>query len=260
MKKVETKKGRGDLYLEGWSELVRSKMQEIVRIIIGTLFKLFFLVNKQKENIYIKKLANLYSYVSFSEIFVKIRFWDAPLEQVERLLPKSGNIIELGCGEGLGSNYFAMSGPQRNIFGVDIDSERVSQAFKGLKNTKFIKGDITKINIPQADTILLVHVLHHLHSRAQQEKIINQCSKKLKKEGSLLIVEVEPKFSYKYFLTWFTDHFLVPWLFEKRFYSPIYFRKKNEWVDLLSKMGFKVKVVQADQGKPFTHIIFIAKQ
>lgn len=203
----------------------------------------------------IDKTISLYAAEGWKKWFAKVRFWDAPLVEVESLLPKSGVILDLGCGEGITANYIALSSPLRQVLGIDVDKKRIRQAFKGIRNTKFFRADITRAEIPKADVILLVHVLHHLRSKKQQVDLLGKCVRSIKQNGLLLFVEVEPKFSLKYFVTWFTDHFLVPWLFEKRFYSPIFFRRSSEWKDLLSKLGFDCKAISAEEGKPFTHVI-----
>jgi 2-polyprenyl-3-methyl-5-hydroxy-6-metoxy-1,4-benzoquinol methylase len=121
-------------------------------------------------------------------------------------------------------------------------------------------GDITKTKLPQADAILLLHVLHHLISYKQQEELLQECYQKITKNGKLIIVEVEPKISYKYLLTWLVDHFLVSWIFDKKLYSPIYFRKSKEWTEVLNNLGLKTKVRNMEKNKPFSHILIEASK
>lgn len=199
---------------------------------------------------------NLYSGLGKPSVFSYIRFWDAPYKKLEKLVPRKGKIVDLGCGEGIFANYLALASTTRQIFGVDKDKKRVRYADRGLPNTKFVNGDITKRTVPPADCILLVHVLHHLSSYADQEKMVDKCKKKLKRRGKLIIVEIDPRPTFKYLVTWFTDHFLVPWVFEKRLYSPIFFRTRKDWIGLLKRKGFSCKAIRAEKGKPFTHIIF----
>ncbi len=176
--------------------------------------------------------------------------------EVEKIVPKKGSIVELGCGEGLFSNFLAVSETKRRVFGIEIDKNRLMNADKGVKNASFSYGDITKITVPSCDTIVLFHVLHHLHSYASQHNLLSRCAQALKKNHQLIVVEVEPLFSIKYLTTWFTDHFLVPWLFEKRFYSPIFFRSPEDWKELLVGLGFEVKVKRYQKGMPFSHIVY----
>ena len=129
----------------------------------------------------INKTVSLYSGLGWKSLFTKIRFWDAPFVEVEKLVPKSGVMIDLGCGEGIFTNYLALASNNRKITGVEIDKGRIKQADKRLKNVKFIQGDATKLKVPRADIIFMFHLLHHLSSFNDQVKMINECAKKLKK-------------------------------------------------------------------------------
>lgn len=197
----------------------------------------------------------LYKNNGWKSLFAKIRFWDAPYFQAESLIPKKGVVVELGCGEGLFSNFLAVCSKDRQILGFELDMKRVKIADRGLNNTFFKCADVTRINIPKANTIVMMHLLHHLVSKKDQVDLLTKSYKALPKGGKLIIVEVEPKKSLKYLVTWCTDHFLVPWLFEGRLYSPIYFRKAKEWKKLLEIHGFSCTIIDAEKNKPFTHII-----
>lgn len=206
---------------------------------------------------YISKTLQLYKKDKFTEPFTKLRFWDAPFREIEIVVPRAGKIVDLGCGDGVFTNCFALTGPQRMLTGIELNKERIVEADKGLKNTRFIHADVLKKNFFQPDVFLMIHLLHHLLSRTDQEKLIKKCSKTLKKGGKLVVVEVDVKPTFKYLVSWLTDHFVVPILFEgKIFESKIYFRKKEEWLKVLKENGFSCKVVSAEKGKPFSHVIF----
>ena len=234
-------------------------MQRVVQKIVGWIFNLLLQGQHISQDSVVDKVIALYQDGGFAGDFAKIRFWDAPYIEMEKMIVKSGNIVDLGCGDGIFANFLALKSISRKIFGIEISEERLQRADKGIPNTNFLVGDITKLKIPPADAILLVHVLHHLKSYVDQERLLKQCIKKLKKGGQLLIAEVDPTPSFKYLVTWFTDHFLVPWLFEGGFYSSIYFRKPEEWIKLFKKIGLNCKLVNAAKDKPFTHIIFDCK-
>lgn len=213
-----------------------------------------------KVNHVIDRVINLYSDSGWKKYFSKIRFWDAPYLEVEKLVPQKGQIVDLGCGEGFFANFLALSCPKRSILGVDVDKKRISQANKGLKNTKFILGDVTKKEIPKADCIIMFHLLHHLPSWGDQEVLLKKSAEKLRIGGKLIIVEALPGLSIKFFLGFLTDIFLVPWLFERRLYSKIFYRKKEQWRKLLNKIGYKVSTITAQEGMPFSHIILICQK
>lgn len=184
------------------------------------------------------------------------KFWEEPYEVVEKMLPKNGIITELGCGEGLLTNYLAICTPGRNVIGYEIVPERLARAKKGIKNATHYIGDIIDVPYPKSDAIILFHVLHHLPGRFAQEHVLRKVKSALKKGGKLVIVDVHVVPTLKYIAAWIADHFLVPWVFEKRFFTRAYFRNKQEWVNLLKKVGFSFKATEETIGRPFPNIIF----
>ncbi len=209
-------------------------------------------------NTSIDQTINLYQKVGWKKFFSAWRFMVAPYEIVEKYIPKSGSIVELGCGEGIFSNYLGISSKKRKIKAYEISNERIREATRGVDNVKFIKSDVTRLKIPKSKIIVLFHLLHHLRNFNDQEKLIANCYKSLVKGGKLVIVEIDIKFSLKYFIAWTFDHFIVPMVFERKIYSDVYFRKKSDWLVLLKKNNFKVKCFSAEEKMPFSHIIFTA--
>lgn len=203
-----------------------------------------------------KRAIDLYAKSPWEKFLSNFKFWEEPYEVVDRLLPDQGTITDLGSGEGLLSNYLGLSSEKRKITGFEIAPERLARAKKGVKNTRFFVGDIVKTKYPQSDYVVLFHVLHHLPGKSVQENVLQKAKNSLRKNGKLVVVEVHVKPTIKYLGAWIADHFLVPWVFEKRFYTKAYFRKEKEWVSVLKRMGFKVKVTQATKGRPFPNIIF----
>ncbi len=124
----------------------------------------------------------------------------------------------------------------------------------------FKYANATKMIIPKSDTIILFHLLHHLLSPSEQEKVLEKCSRELSKGGKLIIVEVEPEFSYKYLQAYLTDHFIVPWLFERRFFTPAFFRDSQKWIWLVERLGFSCTMVNVSKDKPFSHRVFICSK
>ncbi len=198
----------------------------------------------------------LYKNLGWKSLFAKIRFYDAPYLTVEKLVPQKGKIIDLGCGEGFFSNFIAVNSHKRNVLGIELDRDRVSVANRGLKNVKFVQGDALSFKLPKCDCIILFHLMHHLPSYDSQEYLLEKCSKALRKSGKLMIIEIDRKVSLKFLITWLTDHFLVPWIFEKRVFSKIYFRSKKDWLGVLKEHGFVCREIKPTEGfMPFEHLI-----
>jgi len=220
-----------------------------------------FYIEKTKANRYfrekhVKETIQLYERNGLTKLFAKIRFWDAPLHEIDEIVPKKGKIIDLGCGEGILTNYLALKSKQRELFGIEIDKQRISIADKKISNVKFIEGNILKFKIPKCDNITISNVLHHLPSFNDQEKLLLLCKKSLNKKGSVVIADINKSFSLKYLLGWFVDAIVFPFLFEKKIINLNFFhRSVKEWTKLLIGMGFKVKVYKCESFRPFPDFI-----
>lgn len=212
-----------------------------------------------KKDIAREKAIELYSNNSWEKFLSNFKFWEEPYEVVNKMIPDKGMVIELGCGEGLLTNYLALSSPKRKIVGYELVAGRLKLAKKGIKNTKYAVADATKQKLEKADVYVLFHVLHHLPSKSSQQKLLEKIKPVLKKKGKLIIVDVHVSFGIRYIAAWIADHFLVPWVFEKRFYTRAYFRTEKEWKKLLKDLGYKVKTKIETKGRPFPNIIFECK-
>ena len=50
------------------------------------------------------------------------------LEEIGQYLPSSGTVLDIGCGFGLFSLYYAKRFPHLNILGIDYNSKRIEMA------------------------------------------------------------------------------------------------------------------------------------
>ena len=231
----------------------RQLMVLVLRAFFAVLFAVVDFEAKGKVN----ETIELYSGSGFVKLFNKIRFWDAPMVEIEKMVPRKGLIIDLGSGDGLLGNFLALSEPERNVVGVELNEMRAKEADRGLKNVKFEKGDILKTNLTGADVILLVDVLHHLPSKEKQRVMIRKCRESLQSGDVLIVAEIIEKPFLKYCFTWFTDAVILPILFEGKFFSrDFYYRKDREWLTLLRAEGFRIKKINFKWGMPFSHVIY----
>jgi len=209
----------------------------------------------------LNSLIGFYKKSGWKKWFVRIRLWDSPYKDIDRAVPESGLILDLGCGDGIITNYLALKGIKRKLIGVEVDSNRVKDADKGLGNTEYKKANILNIRFPKVDTVLMVHLLHHVFSKKGQEKIIKKSVEALAKGGKVIIVEVDYKPRIKYWVSWLVDAFIVPILFEGKFCDfKFTYRRAEEWKRLLEKYGCEVNLQRADKNKPFSHVILVGKK
>lgn len=172
-----------------------------------------------------------------------------PLKLIDQSLPKQGKIVDLGCGEGVIAKYLAKN-KKRRIVGIDLDKKRLQNS--KLKNLEFKTCDIRHYNLRNIDGIVLSDVLHHLNFK-DQEKVLVNIAKGLKKGGSLVIKEIDTKEFIRSKLSRFWDFLFYPT--EKIYYLNSSIFKKN-----LEGLGFKIIVKRPLRFFPGSTTLFICKK
>lgn len=190
----------------------------------------------------------------FKAIWIIVRILILPYAKLDKMVPKVGTVVDIGCGNGGLTNYLALKSSKRNLMGVDLSKERISLAIesvKNRKNIKFIFGDATKISLPKVDCYIMVDVLHHIPF-PDQEKLLEFLSKSLNKDSVLIIKDVDPSDKIPFLF----GHIIEKLLYPKEI---IYTRSKKEWIKLLNDLGLRVIVEDGVFYFPDSTKIFIAK-
>lgn len=209
----------------------------------------------------ISDIKKLYSKQGVGKtLYAYLRFWEYPrLVRIEALLPKTGTIIDLGSGYGIFSNYTAAKSPNRQVLAAEFDKGKAEIAKTAAKmgrinNIVFDNKDITKIPIKKASAIVVMHVLHHLKSYEEQEKLIKDCVNKLNSGGILLIDEVDKRYTFRYFLAVVTDNLLY-------LGDSFYYRSKKNMLSMLSKFPLTVEVKNVSNFlMPYPELVYICKK
>src|SRR5438309_11754683 len=68
------------------------------------------------------------------------------LDEIGQYLPEAGPVLDIGCGFGLFSLYYAATGPRRFVRGLDVNRRRIAMARRtaarlGLANVAYEEGD-----------------------------------------------------------------------------------------------------------------------
>ncbi|MBS4052330.1 MAG: glycosyltransferase [Methylomonas sp.] len=243
-----------------WEDNRESKVR-IVRDSIRSFLGLFEMLLREWKGMYdtamtirfheaARAVKNASGRWTWPALFTRIRFFTAPYFELSKHIPETGRIIDLGSGYGIFANLLGLMAPHRTITGLDLDKYKSDHAKALAPNVTFTYGDITKINVPPADCIMLIHVLHHLDSYEQQEVLLKACYEKIRPGGKLLICEIDEKPWWKFILTQIADHMLYPG-------DRIYYRFPGQLTPLLKGLGGDVSSMVMHQGTPFSHVTYI---
>lgn len=185
----------------------------------------------------------------FSIIKSSLRKLMLPLVYIDKYIPESGNIYDLGCGEGVIATYLSKN-KKRNIIGIDQDSNRIRKSKR--KNVNFQKADITKIKIINASGIIISDVLHHIHPKIQKKIIYNAfCG--LREGGIFVIKEIDNQEYLRSKMSRFWDFIFYP-------RDKIFYWKSKELKEYLEKLGFKVKIKRTNRLFPGSTTLFICSK
>lgn len=127
------------------------------------------------------------------------RWWSAPFAVLEREVPLSGDILEIGCGHGVFSTYMALCSPTRHVVGVDIDAHKIERGVRAAANLRPGEADVelrvsASGEVPRIPggwrAIVFADVLYLL-TRERREALLAECAAALAPDGLLVVKEVD---------------------------------------------------------------------
>ncbi len=192
-----------------------------------------------------------YSLVRFSILRPKL------LSVMDLLLREEGRILDVGCGFGLFAAYFGQTQPRRQIVGVDPSARRIRLARAlngqlGLRGHSFVEGDVRDAPLEGPfDAAYVLDVMHHL-PRPDQRRVLERLAGLLVPGGMLLVKDIttEPRFGLLF--TEALDRLMVGWR------EPLSYRHHREWGQILTELGFRVRMVRVPDILPYPHVVIAA--
>jgi uncharacterized protein len=138
-----------------------------------------------------RKVHRLYRYQGkFVEQFVHWKMkLDPMFGALDDVVPRTGFVLDLGCGYGVATHWLAQFTDGRNFLGIDYDENKIRVAQRTAPESsriKFETGDILNCDYPACDTILLLDVLHYWTPEKQQ-LILNKARRALRSGGRLIL-------------------------------------------------------------------------
>ncbi len=130
-------------------------------------------------------------------------------ENFEKHLPKKGKITDVGCGYGFLPLMLGFMSKEREIIGIDYDSEKIDIASNSISrnnNTRFICGDVTQVVFENSDAFVISDVLHYLQPE-QQINLIERCVAKLNPGGVMIVRDADADKKKRHLGTRYTEFF-----------------------------------------------------
>lgn len=192
-----------------------------------------------------------YSLARFSILRPKI------LSVMDLLLTDEGRILDVGCGFGLFAAYFGQTHPGRRIVGVDPNKKRVELARRvatglGMRDHTFVVGDVRDAALQGPfDAAYVLDVMHHLPAH-DQRPVLERLRSLLAPRGMLLVKDITTEPRLGLLFTEALDRMMVGWR------EPLAYRHHREWGEMLTDLGFKVRMVRVPDVLPYPHVVIAA--
>ena len=199
-------------------------------------------------SVYFNKILTSYIYKGpVLEWYYRIKVGlEDSYKEFNALVPRKGVIYDLGCGYGFLDYFLLHQSGDRIITGVDYDGEKIIVANQSyLKNERvtFIENDVMKVDMKDADAIIILDVLHYL-SAENQHLLIRRSFEQLNPGGILIIRDGDSSQESKHKGTKLTEFFSTKlFKFNKQTEEELCFISSDTIIKTLEDYHVQVNVV-----------------
>lgn len=177
------------------------------------------------------------------------------------LVPRKGNILDIGCGYGFLDYMLHYTSSDRNIVGVDYDEEKITIAkncYDKNESLQFHHADALGYEFPGQDAIILSDVLHYLPETGQVN-LLEKCMSRLNQGGIIIIRDGIRELSKRHFGTRLSEFFSTRLLgFNKTGSEGLTFISSQLIEDVAHRHRFAVTVT--DNTRFTSNVIFVLQK
>jgi len=188
---------------------------------------------------------------------IKWKFEAKNFDLYNQLIGDRLKILDVGCGYGYFTYFIHYKNKERQVIGLDYDSEKIEiakNAYNITENITFKSTDITTFNIPERDAIFYNDVLHYLSEKEQLE-VLTKSVNALSENGVLVIRDGITDLEKRHKTTLKTEKYSTNILgFNKKTREFNFFS-----IEFIKNFAFKHKLdfEMKEQSKKTSNVLFI---
>jgi SAM-dependent methyltransferase len=189
------------------------------------------------------------------------RFWilrQRFLDEIGQYLPPRGRALDLGCGFGLFSLYYASVCPGLEVEGLDVNPRRIAMAQAaaarlGLGNVRYAVGNVMDFRGGQAfDAAYMLDIVHHIPEETVRP-LLEQVARCLPAGRRLVIKDVDTTPAWKRWFTHALDKAMDP-------RTPVHYWPAAELAAVLEDVGFRVHRHLMVDVLPYPHVLYVCER
>lgn len=169
--------------------------------------------------------------------------------EIAEVIPPNGRVLDVGCGHGFVAYHLTVMRGS-NVVGLDL-AKRVDAPI----NYVSYDGTTFPVTDGSVDSVLLCYVLHHTQDISV---VLNEVSRVLRKDGTVVVYEDIPQSLWDRIPLWIHNR---KW--ESRT-GPCTFRSGSEWRSVFNSFGFEI-VAENPHSRwsyllhPVTHMQYVLR-
>lgn len=177
------------------------------------------------------------------------------LDEIGQYLPEHGDVLDIGCGFGLFSLYYAATGPGRLVRGIDFNRRRIALARRAasrlhLDNVTYDEGDARDFKGDvEVSAAYMLDIVHHVAPAAVPD-LFRQLHRAVAPGGVLLVKDVDTRPAPKRWFTWALDKAMDP-------RAPVRYWSGEELGAELDRAGFTVRRHLMVDFLPYPHVLYV---
>ena len=190
-------------------------------------------------------------------IRIKLRL-EHRYDELDRLLPRQGTIVDVGCGYGQMAFLLALRAEGRQLLGIDYDEEKIAlttHSFLCNDRTRFVCADVTTFDLPMADAFVINDMLHYV-TPEEQERIIARCADRLVSGGLIVVREGDRSCRQRHRLTEETERWSTRILHFNKTTGALHF-PTSEWMKTMAeRYGLSLEIRDTSRHSSNMRYIF----
>jgi hypothetical protein len=136
-------------------------------------------------------------------------------------------------------------------------SERIRDGEGGKLPVTFDMGDAREARVPEADTVLLIDLLHYF-ALPEQDAILRRAAAAVRAGGRIVVREADTERGLRSFVTLLEERFFTFIRFNRG--ERVAFRPARDIAAILSEAGLDSRVAPAWGKTPFSNVLIVGER